>query len=231
MLKELALVALRQDTDRNSALDKVLALSGSVIKGWDRLQVSGVIPSDDPAAVGAMAKYDLVIETWFEPSQDTTNPASSWFERLMPDALQFVDREASIFLVVNEIVLKEPDPKAGVKIVSLLPRNPEMNFEEFLRYWRERHGKIVVSAQEFWRHLLGYVQNHPVQEAATTFGGGEVRGVDGIAQLFFADDEAAIRAFKEPQYLAVVRPDELILRSGTPKRMLVEAIDTFSGSK
>ena len=45
-----------------------------------------------------------------------------------------------------------------IELVALLPRKTGMSKEEFHRYWRERHGPLVVEV--LGRHLAGYEQHH-----------------------------------------------------------------------
>jgi uncharacterized protein (TIGR02118 family) len=106
----------------------------------------------------------------------------------------------------------------------MLKRNPDKNFEAFLAYWKDHHGPIVQQASEFWRHIRGYVQNHPLREGAQTLSGDVADGFDGITQLWFDDDGAAVAAFREPRYLELVKPDELVLRSGAPLRLVAEEV-------
>jgi uncharacterized protein (TIGR02118 family) len=94
-----------------------------------------------------------------------------------------------------------------VKFVVAVRRKPGMSAEEFHRYWRENHGPLVRSVPEFMRHVRRYVQSHTLADAASGFpaGGGSF---DGYAELWFDDVESVRRAFQEPRYLEVIRPDE-----------------------
>ena len=98
-----------------------------------------------------------------------------------------------------------------IKLVFCLRRRDDLSREEFQRYWREQHGPLVRSHAE----ALGirrYVQVHSIDDEISLAIAGE-RGspqpYDGVAELWFDDIEGANRAFNEPRYLEVVRPDEL----------------------
>lgn len=94
-----------------------------------------------------------------------------------------------------------------IKLVVLVKRKQGMSFEEFDRYWNENHGKVVLSVPEFVRHLRRYVQSHVKTDAQSVFPSGTCP-FDGYAELWFDDVEAMNRAFSEPRYMEVIRPDE-----------------------
>lgn len=93
-----------------------------------------------------------------------------------------------------------------VKLTIGAVRKPGMSHAEFDAYWRDCHGPLVRSVGEFTRHVRRYVQCHGV-EAGRAFGADG--GFDGIAELWFDDVESIARAFAEPRYLELIRPDEL----------------------
>ena len=93
-----------------------------------------------------------------------------------------------------------------VKLIICATRRSDVTREEFDSYWRDKHGPLVKSVAEFARHVRRYVQCHLV-EGAPPFG---VAGAyDGVAELWFDNVEEAARAFSEPKYLEIIRPDEL----------------------
>ncbi|MGH8012993.1 MAG: EthD domain-containing protein [Candidatus Binataceae bacterium] len=93
-----------------------------------------------------------------------------------------------------------------IKLIICATRRADISREEFDSYWREKHGPLVNSVAEFARHVRKYVQCHLV-EGATPFG---IAGpYDGIAELWFDSVEEAAKAFSEPKYLEIIRPDEL----------------------
>jgi EthD domain len=181
-------------------------------------------PSSDPRAIGTTAEYDLISETWLaETGRNRTHRASTCFETIYPEAMATIDRRQSISFLAEEVVL-HPGRNGDVKIISFLRRNSAMSPPEFASYWRGHHSSLVQSVPEFWRHVRGYVQNHPLRETVRTLSGDIAEGFDGVTQLWFDSDQDAVRAFSEPRYLAIIRPDENILRSGDPLRLLAEEI-------
>src|SRR3546814_15792614 len=94
-----------------------------------------------------------------------------------------------------------------IKRTVLVKRKQGMSFEDFDRYWDQNHGKVVMSVPEFTRHLRRYVQSHVKTDAESVFPSGD-GGFDGYAELWFDDVDGMTKAFSEPRYLEVIRPDE-----------------------
>ncbi len=93
-----------------------------------------------------------------------------------------------------------------VKLIVCAKRKPGMTHEEFDRYWRENHGPLVRSVPEFIRHVRKYVQCHIVSNSVPLGAGSDY---DGVAELWFDNLDELNRAFNEPRYLEIIRPDEL----------------------
>jgi len=93
-----------------------------------------------------------------------------------------------------------------VKLIVCAKRKPEISHEEFARYWRENHGPLVKGVPEFIRHVRRYVQCHIVSNSAPLGASSEY---DGVAELWFDSVDELNKAFSEPRYLELIRPDEL----------------------
>ena len=93
-----------------------------------------------------------------------------------------------------------------VKYIICATRKSGMTWEEFDAYWKNHHGTVVKSVPEFIRHVRKYVQCHLVKGAMPL---GAAGNYDGIAELWFDSVEELEKAFNEPQYLEIIRPDEL----------------------
>lgn len=94
-----------------------------------------------------------------------------------------------------------------VKVSVLVKRKPGMSPAEFHRYWKDVHGSLVLSVPEFMRHFHKYVQCHQIAETFTDTPGA-VSPYDGIAEVWADSLDEVTRAFDEPRYLEVIRPDE-----------------------
>jgi uncharacterized protein (TIGR02118 family) len=94
-----------------------------------------------------------------------------------------------------------------VKVSAMLKRKPEMSTAEFHRYWKDVHGPLVLGVTEVMRHFRKYVQSHAI-EGAFSDTPGAVSQYDGIAEMWADSIDEVKRAFAEPRYLEVIRPDE-----------------------
>jgi len=93
-----------------------------------------------------------------------------------------------------------------VKLIVCAKSKPGISHEEFARYWRENHGPLVKGVPEFIRHVRRYVQCHIVSNSAPLGASSEY---DGVAELWFDSVDELNKAFSEPRYLELIRPDEL----------------------
>ena len=93
-----------------------------------------------------------------------------------------------------------------VKYIICARRKSGMTRAEFSDYWRNHHGPLVRSVPEFMQHVRKYVQCHLVAGAPPL---GVAGAYDGVAELWFDSAEEIERAFEEPRYLEIIRPDEL----------------------
>jgi len=93
-----------------------------------------------------------------------------------------------------------------VKLIVCAKRKTGITHEEFSRYWRQNLGPLVKSVPEFIRHVRKYVQCHIVSNSAPL---GASSDYDGVAELWFDSVDELNKAFNEPRYLEVIRPDEL----------------------
>jgi uncharacterized protein (TIGR02118 family) len=92
-----------------------------------------------------------------------------------------------------------------VKYIICVTRKAGLSREEFSAYWRHHHGPLVAGVPEFARHVRKYVQCHLVASEVPL---GAAGSHDGVAELWFDSVEDLVKAFNEPRYLEVIRPDE-----------------------
>ncbi len=104
-----------------------------------------------------------------------------------------------------------------IKLIVVIRRNPAMSPAEFHRYWRTEHAKKVNSIAATAKYVRRYVQAHTLD---SEYAAGEP-AYDGTAELWF-DSVADKNAFySDPDYLAIVNPDERVFADMTLTRFLV----------
>ena len=104
-----------------------------------------------------------------------------------------------------------------IKLIVAVKRNPAMGPAEFHRYWRTEHAAKVRSIPACARYVRRYVQAHTLDDE---YAAGDP-AYDGTAELWFdsvADKDAF---YSDPEYLAVVAPDERVFADMTRTRFLV----------
>ena len=93
-----------------------------------------------------------------------------------------------------------------IKLIVAVKRNRAMSPAEFHAYWRTTHSEKVRALAATRKYVRRYVQAHTLE---TEYATGEP-AYDGTAELWFdsvADKDAF---YSDPQYLATVRPDEMV---------------------
>ena len=61
---------------------------------------------------------------------------------------------------------------------------------------------------EFWGYVRKYVQGHTLSDPIPGFPASDDSAFDGIAELWFDSVEDVGKAFTQPRYLEIIRPDE-----------------------
>ena len=83
-----------------------------------------------------------------------------------------------------------------LKIVLCIKRQPHLSREEFHRYWREDHAKVVREVAPILgirRNVHNRTQSTPMDEAVRVGRGAEMDDYDGVAESWF-DSLAALTA-------------------------------------
>jgi len=104
-----------------------------------------------------------------------------------------------------------------VKLIVVIKRNAAMSPEEFHRYWRVEHAAKVRSIPATSRYIRRYVQAHTTD---AEYAAGDP-AYDGTAELWFDSSEDRNAFFSDPDYLAVVAPDERIFADMERTRFLL----------
>ena len=86
-----------------------------------------------------------------------------------------------------------------IKSLTFLKKKPGLSKEEFLRYWKEKHGPLAARVVP---GLRKYVQCHPVP--------GFESDIDGIVELWWDSPEAfqAFLSWRQTDAAQVLKDDE-----------------------
>lgn len=104
-----------------------------------------------------------------------------------------------------------------IKLIVAVKRNRDMSPAQFHAYWRTTHSQKVRALDATRQYVRRYVQAHTLD---SEYAAGEP-AFDGTAELWFdsvADKDAF---YSDPQYLATVRPDEMVFADLTASRFFV----------
>ncbi|KAF2807339.1 uncharacterized protein BDZ99DRAFT_522954 [Mytilinidion resinicola] len=101
-----------------------------------------------------------------------------------------------------------------IRISSFIRRKPGVSKEEFYQYWTQVHGPLCTDFM--MRHgVVEYVQAHTTDEtkalgaAMAKAAGRDMQPWDGFTDAYVRDFATFEDAFKDPEYLEKIRPDEL----------------------
>ena len=86
-----------------------------------------------------------------------------------------------------------------IKSLTFLKKKPGLSKEEFLRYWKEKHGPLAARVVP---GLKKYVQCHPVP--------GFESDIDGVVELWWDSPEAfqAFLSWRQTDAAQVLKDDE-----------------------
>ena len=103
-----------------------------------------------------------------------------------------------------------------IKYVSLVKRKSGLTPEEFVQYWKEKHGPLVVKVVP---EIRKYVQNHLVRTPGVDY------DIDGIVEIWWDDLAAYQRVqawMKSDEAKALHEDEEKFLDTSNPRRYIVE---------
>ena len=109
-----------------------------------------------------------------------------------------------------------------IKLIVAIRRHSELSPAQFHEYWRTTHAAKVRSIPACASYIRRYVQAHTLD---SEYAAGEP-AYDGTAELWFdslADRDAFL---SDPDYLALVAPDERIFADMTQTRFFVTHEET-----
>lgn len=150
----------------------------------------------EPDERGLVPTADAVVAVWIDDAASTrvVDPLGALGRRFMAWTVDEYQPKHS------SRTWRDGTESPGVKMISLMRRDPSLSRDEFAQHWLERHAPLAV------RHHVGlwnYTQN-VVVETLTDDGG----DVDGIAELHFETrSDFTERFFDSPDGMRIIRDD------------------------
>jgi len=143
--------------------------------------------------------YDGIASLWYENLEDMRATANTPISHeTLADDEKFLDMSKFAFILTKERVQKENPIEAGMpKMVAFLKKRPELSVEQFQARWNSPHGKLGSAVPGARR----YVQNHPLP---TSYKNGRTPRWDGVAEVWFENEDAMRSNADTPQYKAVL---------------------------
>jgi len=94
------------------------------------------------------------------------------------------------------------------KLVLLFRRREDLTQEDFVRYWRDVHVPLVRKVPNIRRYVISTVQGAPLGEP----------DFDGMAELWFDDEETALAALATAETEATGRDARNFIMKGSMRR-------------
>jgi uncharacterized protein (TIGR02118 family) len=104
-----------------------------------------------------------------------------------------------------------------IKLIVVVKRNAAMSPAQFHDYWRTQHARKVRSIPACKKYIRRYIQAHTLETEYSTGN----PAYDGTAELWFDSTEDKDAFFSDPDYLAIVSPDERVFADMDQTRFLV----------
>lgn len=105
-----------------------------------------------------------------------------------------------------------------IKLIVAVKRNPDMTPEQFHQYWRTEHSVKVRGIEACSKYIRKYVQAHTIE---SEYANGAEPSFDGTAELWFDSIEDKDAFYSDPQYLAIVSPDERVFADMNATRFFI----------
>jgi uncharacterized protein (TIGR02118 family) len=164
--------------------------------------------------------YDGVAEAWFDDTDTMRALASSdAFRAVQADEANFIGAETMGSVITDEVVIVDgPIPEPSVKMIAFLNKRPDVDFEFFQRYWKEKHGPIASRIPGNTRYVQCHVR-------PGIYKAGRTPAYDGVPISWFADLEALRHSGTTPEYKATREDEANFMISGRLPFVIANAIE------
>jgi quinohemoprotein ethanol dehydrogenase len=205
--------------DPQLTIDEHLAQEGMLVYGktCGPCHGNGLVSSGSPAPD---LRESTVAVSW--GSFDALLKSGALASRGMPRYDDLSEEEKrSVFMAIRKSAREAaarhdeaPAPSAHerIKLIELVGRRSDLTHLEFLEHLSTTHLKVVDRVPEFRDRVRQYMQNHLFVDPGDLSGIKDLRisfNADSIIEVWWDSVDDIRRAFDEPRYKAVVRPDEL----------------------
>jgi hypothetical protein len=160
-------------------------------------------------------KYDALIEFWVDDVDAAIAVLTDkQFEAVASNICKaIIDKNESVAVFTKELppqIDHEISTKCGQKskyrFTTMLMRNSNMSFNEFVCYHKEHHMPLFSSISIIQKNVLRYVVSHRINNVRPD--GLTCGKYDGIVDFWFDNSIDLFAIFVNPKYLSKVRPDE-----------------------
>jgi hypothetical protein len=180
-----------------------LLLAHAALSGRHVKKIDLAIACDAPGS-GLPNMFDASMEFWFDDEHAAGLGLAllTQDEELAASAARYVAHEDTV-VWMGQYLPKLQRDKVKLKLTVTGDVADGLSIAEALQYWADVHPVVARTARDFWAYLRLYAQIHG-------------RRVPGLAQyrpmaadVGFETAEDFVTAYSHPQYLSIVRPDEM----------------------
>ena len=229
MLKLVCFLHRRSDLDRESFHRHWREKHGPLIAGIPKLaqhvaryEQNPRLESDyarDDNDGSSFSEFDGATIMWFESLSAYQAYAGHplYTDQIAPDEEDFLDRARTTWFMSHDAERKigsqEDEVRAGVKLLALLKRRPDLDAAGFHTYWSGPHGDLFRETPELRETILAYQQNH---RTAEDYARGDTRDNtrdkaipwDGMAEQWYGSLEDFYAGAGGRPFTEIVAPDE-----------------------
>src|SRR5262245_21955537 len=95
-----------------------------------------------------------------------------------------------------------------IKLMGIVGKKPGWTNEEWYLHYADRHGPLSATVKDFGQYAHKYTQNYSLFLDRTGIPN-HAKRFNGVTELWFDDLPALNKAYAEPEYMRVLRTDEL----------------------